>query len=67
MNAGPGGEGAIEDGKIDGDEISFTVTTGSRGASYKGKVSGDTIQFSRHNDMDDYGTPPTTFTAARAK
>ena len=43
------GKSVIEDGKVDGDEISFTITVNMGGneakVSYKGKVSGDTINF----------------------
>jgi hypothetical protein len=43
------GKSTIEDGKIDGDNVTFTVTISLDGnemkASYKGKVSGDTIKF----------------------
>ena len=41
----------ISDGKITGDEISFTVTTNARGSevkvNFKGKISGDEIKFTR--------------------
>jgi hypothetical protein len=44
-------ENPISDGKVKGDEISFTVTTNARGnevkMNYKGKVSGDEIKFTR--------------------
>jgi len=43
------GKSTIDDGKIDGDNISFTVTINFDGneakTSYKGKVSGDTMKF----------------------
>jgi|SRR5579871_702371 len=43
------GKSAIEDGKIDGDDVSFTITVTFEGneakANYKGKVSGETIKF----------------------
>ena len=43
------GKSAIEDGKIEGDKLSFTITVNfdgnERKASYKGNVSGDTIKF----------------------
>jgi len=43
------GKSTIEDGKIDGDNVSFTITVNFNGnegkVSYKGKVSGDTIKF----------------------
>jgi hypothetical protein len=67
-NMGRGGDAQIENGKVDGDAISFTVANGFGGDSfYKGKVSGDTIAFTRTMEGEDYGTPPTTFTATRAK
>ena len=43
------GKSAIEDGKIDGDNISFTLTVNIQGTdskvNYKGKVDGDQIKF----------------------
>ena len=43
------GKLTIEDGKVDGDDISFSVTVsigGNEGkVNYKGKVEGDTIKF----------------------
>src|SRR5262249_11908998 len=43
-----GNETAIEDGKVDGDEVSFTVTRTFNDnkivQKFKGKVSGDTIK-----------------------
>ena len=43
------GKSTIEDGKIDGDNLSFTITINFQGneakANYKGKVTGDTIKF----------------------
>jgi hypothetical protein len=43
------GKSTIEDGKIEGDNLSFTITVNFNGnegkVSYKGKVSGDTIKF----------------------
>jgi hypothetical protein len=64
---GRGGDAAIRDGVINGDEISFTSAGPFGDAFYKGKVSGDTIAFSRTMEGEDYGTKPTTFTATRAK
>src|ERR1700730_1188256 len=47
----PRGEQEIKDGKIDGDNISWSQTFERGGNSmtltYKGKVSGDTIEFTR--------------------
>ena len=43
------GRSAIEDGKVDGDDVSFSLTVKMQGreakVSYKGKVEGDTIKF----------------------
>ena len=43
------GKSTIEDGKIDGDNISFTLTVSFQGNEgkvlYKGKVEGDQINF----------------------
>lgn len=43
------GKSAIEDGKVDGDDVSFTLTVNIQGTegkvNYKGKVEGDTIKF----------------------
>jgi autotransporter translocation and assembly factor TamB len=43
------GKSTIEDGKIDGDTITFTITVDFQGnegkVNYKGKVEGDTINF----------------------
>ena len=65
----PRGESAIKDGKIEGDNISFTQTFERGGNSmtivYKGKVSGDTIEFTR--EMQGGGGRAQTFTAKRAK
>jgi hypothetical protein len=64
-----GGENPIADGKITGDEISFTVTSNFGGNDvklvYKGKVSGDEIKFTRTREGGDQ--PGQEFTAKRAK
>jgi hypothetical protein len=43
------GKSTIEDGKVDGDDVSFTLTVNVQGnegkVNYKGKVDGDTIKF----------------------
>jgi hypothetical protein len=67
VNGGRGGDAAIRDGVINGDEISFTSAGPFGDAFYKGKVSGDTIAFRRTMEGEDYGTKPTTFNATRAK
>jgi hypothetical protein len=65
---GPADPVEISDGKVDGSNISFTVSS-PMGIDmyYKGFVSEDTIEFSRTSDFDDYGTPPVKFTAKRVK
>lgn len=49
ISGGRGGEVEIKDGKVSGDEISFTVVRSFGGnemkQNYKGKVSGDEIKF----------------------
>jgi len=66
--SGRGGETAISDGKIDGDNISFSVVREFQGNSmkmnYTGKVSGDTIQFKVQREGGDQ--PPREFTAKRS-
>lgn len=43
------GQSVIEDGKVDGDNVSFTITVSIQGQdnklNYKGKVAGDEIKF----------------------
>ena len=52
--SGRRGEMQISDGKIDGDNISFTQTMEFNGNSmkfiYKGKISGDEIKFTRERE-----------------
>ena len=67
--SGMQGDNPISDGKIDGDNVSFTVVSNFGGNEvkqlYKGQVSGDEIKFSRSREG---GTqPPQEFTAKRAK
>jgi len=67
--SGMQGDNPISDGKIDGNNISFTVVASFNGNEvkllYKGTVSGDEIKFSRTREG---GTqPPQEFTAKRAK
>lgn len=61
------GDTPITDGKIDGDNISFTQKLSFNGndvtINYTGKVDGDSIKFTR--TMGD--RPATEFTATRAK
>jgi len=52
--SGPRGENPISEGKVNGDEISFTQTLEFNGNQmkflYKGKVSGDEIKFTRQRE-----------------
>lgn len=52
--ANPRGESPISDGKIDGDNISFSQVVNFNGnefkLNYKGVVSGDTIKFTRERE-----------------
>jgi hypothetical protein len=67
--SGRQGDSPISDGKIKGDEISFTVTRNFQGneikLNYTGKVSGDEIKFTQTFGGGD--RPPVEFTAKRAK
>jgi hypothetical protein len=67
--AGRDSEVPIADGKVTGDEISFTVTRtmgdNTMKFVYKGKVSGDEIKFTQ--TMEGGDRPPREFTAKRAK
>ncbi len=66
--AGPRGEMQISDGKVDGDNISFSVVREFQGNSmkinYTGKVSGDTIQFKMQREGGE--GQAREFTASRA-
>jgi len=63
----PRGESDIQDGKIDGDNLSFTQVVNFNGnemkINYTGKVDGDNIKFTR--TVGD--RPAVEFTAAREK
>lgn len=65
----PQGDVAIGEGKVSGDDISFSVTREFNGNSfkiiYKGKVAGEEIKFTRTIEGRD--VPPTEFTAKKAK
>ena len=67
--SGMQGDSPISDGKISGDEISFTVKLNFQGNEvtllYKGKVSGDEIKMTRTRQGGDQ--PGQEFTAKRAK
>jgi hypothetical protein len=65
----PGRDGAARDGKIKGDNISFSIKREFNGNTmvmhYKGKVSGDEIKFSMTREGGDQ--PAREFTAKRSK
>jgi hypothetical protein len=64
---GPRGASEISDGKVSGDEISFSQVREFNGRRmtvlYKGKVSGDEIKFTRQREG---GDQPQEFTAKRS-
>ena len=66
---GQQGDTAISEGKIEGDDLSFTVVRNMNGNEikllYKGKVAGDEIKFTRTRVGGDQ--PGQEFTAKRAK
>ncbi len=66
--AGPRGEREIEDGAIDGDNLSFSQTFEFNGNTmkivYKGKVNGDQIDFTRERQGGQGRS--VTFTAKKA-
>ena len=64
------GDEEIQDGKISGDEVSFSLKRNIGGTDmtvqWKGKISGDEIKFSR-TTAGGAGGPATEITAKRAK
>jgi hypothetical protein len=69
--SGMQGDNPISDGKVTGDDISFTVALSFNGndikMNYKGKVAGDEIKFTRTVEGGGQTRPPQEFTAKRAK
>ena len=67
--SGRQGDTPISDGKVTGDDISFTVVMNRQGNEikllYKGKVVGDELKLTRTREGGDQ--PGTEFTAKRAK
>ena len=67
--SGRGGETAIADGVVKGDEVSFNVTRTMNGnemkMAYKGKVAGDELKLTR--TMSGGDRPPQELTAKRVK
>ena len=68
--SGMRGENPISDGKVSGDDISFTVALSFNGndikMNYKGKIAGDEIKFTRTIEGGGGNMPPQEFTAKRA-
>jgi uncharacterized protein (DUF2147 family) len=64
-------EAPISDGKLSGDEISFTVVQNTGGnetkSLFKGKVTGDEIKFTRTREGGRGGGQPREFTAKKIK
>ena len=69
--SGRQGDTPFTDGKINGDEISFTVTASFGGNEikfhYKGKIAGDEIKFTRSVEGGAGDRPAQEFTAKRSK
>ena len=69
--SGRGGDVAISDGKINGDEISFNVVretpNGTFKMVYKGKISGDEIKLTRTFEGGQGNIPAQEVVAKRAK
>ena len=67
--SGQQGDSEITDGKISGDQISFTVKINMQGNErkflYKGTVSGDEMKVTR--TLEGGNRPPQEFTAKRVK
>jgi uncharacterized protein (DUF2147 family) len=65
----PGGDVAIADGTVKGDDIAFTVAMSFNGNDvkllYKGKVTAEGIKFTRTREGSD--RPPAEFVATKAK
>jgi hypothetical protein len=69
--SGRNGDTDISDGKVDGDDVSFTVVREFNGnqikQNYKGKLEGDTIHFTVSMEGGNGGgRPPRTFDAHRS-
>jgi len=69
--SGMQGDNPISDGKVSGDDISFTVALSFNGndikMNYTGKVAGDEIKFTRTVEGGGQSRPPQEFTAKRSK
>ena len=65
------GKSTIQDGKVDGDTFSFTITADMQGTqlklSYKGKITGDTIKVTSEVAGGDGGGQSFEWTGKRAQ
>ena len=70
VDGGRGNPSDIADGKVDGDNISFTRTVSFGDNTFKmvfkGKINGNEIKFTRTMEGGQGGAPPTEFTAKKA-
>src|SRR5947199_7363277 len=70
VDAGRGGPVDIADGKVDGENVSFTITRSfgdnTIKQAFKGKVSGNEIKFTRTMEGGQGQAPPVEFTAKKA-
>lgn len=71
VTGGRGGEAEISDGKVDGNDVSFSVVREFNGnkvtSNYKGKVDGDVIHFNMKMEGGPMGNmPERQFDAKRA-
>lgn len=62
VNGGRGGDAEISDGKVDGNDLSFSVVREFNGnkvtSTYKGKVDGDVIHFNMKMEGGPMGNMP---------
>jgi hypothetical protein len=70
VSGGRGGDAEISDGKIDGNDLSFTVVREFNGnkvtSNYKGKMDGDVIHFNMKMEGGMGNMPERQFDAKRA-
>jgi len=70
VDGGRGGPVEIQNGKVDGDTVTFTVVRSFGGneikQNFKGAVSGSEIKFSRTMEDGQGGGQPVEFTAKKA-
>ena len=70
LDGGRGGPVEIQNGKVDGDTVTFTVVRSFGGneikQNFKGAISGSEIKFSRTMEGGQGGGQPVEFTAKKA-